>query len=93
MCYFISDEKWTYNIANAVIGDYRHYGMNLILWNEIKTCLSHGRSFDFEGSMIPGVDKFFERFKGVKTMYQSIYKSSNRLIDVLVKIKQITNSK
>jgi len=87
MCYFMKDEQRTYNFANGVIEDYRHYGMNLILWNEIKSTLSEGRSFDFEGSMIPGVDEFFKRFKGTKTYYQSRVKSTNRLIDFLVKVK------
>lgn len=87
MCYFMIDERWTYNFANSVIEDYRHYGMNLILWNEIKTTLSSGRSFDFEGSMIPGIDEFFKRFKGEKTYYQSRYKSANKWIDILVNIK------
>ncbi len=87
MCYFMNDELWTYNFANGVVEDYRHYGMNLILWNEIKSTLSEGRSFDFEGSMIPGVDEFFKRFKGTKTQYQSRVKSTNKLVDLLVKIK------
>lgn len=87
MCYFQYDEQWTYNFANSVVEDYKHYGMNLILWNEIKEALSNGRSFDFEGSMIPGIDAFFSRFKGIKTYYQSRYKSSNKLVDFMVKLK------
>ena len=93
MCYFMMDERWTYNFANSVIEDYRHYGMNLILWNEIKATLSDNRSFDFEGSMIPGIDEFFKRFKGTKTKYQSRYKSSNGLVDLLVKMKTSKKSK
>ena len=88
MCYFIMDEKWTFNIASSVANSYRHNGMNLIMWNEIKASLSQGRSFDFEGSMIEGIDRFFRRFKGTKTTYYSRYKSSNMLIDLLVKIKK-----
>lgn len=87
MCYFMNDEQWTYNFANSVIEDYRHYGMNLILWNEISATLKANRSFDFEGSMIPGIDEFFKRFKGTKTRYQSRYKSSNILVDYLVRMK------
>ena len=93
MCYFMIDEEWTYNFANSVIDDYRHRGMNLIFWNEIKLTLSEKRSFDFEGSMIPGVDLLFSRFKGTKRLYQSRYKSSNKLIDLLVKIKNLNSIK
>ena len=87
MAYFINDEKWTYNFANGVIDDYSHFGMNLIMWNEIKATLSTGRSFDFEGSMIPGIEAFFKRFRGSKTNYQSWYYSSNWMVDLLVKLK------
>ena len=87
MCYFMKDQNWTYNFANSVIEDYKHYGMNLILWTEIKETLSEGRSFDFEGSMIPGVDEFFKRFKGRKTNYLSRFKSANALVDYMVRLK------
>ncbi|MDF1694392.1 MAG: hypothetical protein P1U56_01080 [Saprospiraceae bacterium] len=88
MCYFMKDKNWTYNFANGVVDDYRHYGMNLILWNEIKASFFEGRSFDFEGSMIPGVDEFFKRFKGKRVPYQTRNISKNKLVDVLVKIKR-----
>jgi len=91
MCYFMIDENWTYNFANSIIEDYRHYGMNLIIWNEIKSTLQDGRSFDFEGSMIPGIDQFFARFKGKKIAYQSRYVSSNALVDFLVSLKMSKN--
>lgn len=87
MCYFMKDEKWTYNFANSVVEDYRHYGMNLIIWNEIESSLKEGRSFDFEGSMISGIDEFFKRFKGRQVKYASRVKTSNKLIDLLVKLK------
>jgi hypothetical protein len=92
MGYFMKDEKWTYNIASGVVESYKHYGMNLILWNEIKASLSEGKCFDFEGSMIPGVDEFFKRYKGKKSLYQSRNKSSNKFIDLLVKIKKMKSN-
>jgi hypothetical protein len=87
MAYLIIDEKWTFNFANAVNYDYTHNGMHLILWKELERAINSGKSFDFEGSMLPGVDKFYSRFKGTKTPYQSRYKSAYKLIDFLVKIK------
>lgn len=87
MCYFMNDEQWTYNFANSVVEDYRHYAMNLILWKEIEQTLSKGRSFDFEGSMISGVDSFFRRFKGRRMTYQSINHCSSAFVKLLVKIK------
>ena len=87
MGYYIIDEKWVYNIATGVDSSYPHEAMSLLMWNEIVSTLNSGRSFDFEGSSIPGVESFYKSFKGEKTYYQSYYKSKNKLIDLLVKSK------
>lgn len=87
MCYLLIDEKWVYNLANNTTMEYRHEGMSLIMMNEIASALRLRRSFDFEGSVIPGVEEFFKSFKGTKTTYQSAYYSKNRAIDFLVKLK------
>jgi len=88
MQYFMQDQKWVYNLANGVITDYRHYALSYILWNEIERAHDQRKSFDFEGSMIPGVETFFKSMGGTKTHYQSIYQSANPLIDLLVNIKK-----
>lgn len=87
MGYFIKDEKWVYNLATGVNSDYPHEAMSLMMWNEITSAVNSGRSFDFEGSSIPGVEAFYRAFKGDKIHYQSMYSSRNKLIDMLVKIK------
>ncbi len=87
MGYFVRDEKWVYNLATGVDSSYAHEAMSLMIWNEITSALKSGRSFDFEGSSIPGVEAFYKAFKGDKVFYQSVYRSKNKLIDLLVKIK------
>jgi hypothetical protein len=87
MGYFVKDEKWVYNLATGVDSNYPHEAMSLMMWNEITSALNAGISFDFEGSSIPGVETFYKAFKGKKLYYQSIYRSQNKLVDLLVKIK------
>lgn len=87
MGYFVKDEKWVYNLATGVDSSYSHEAMSLMIWNEITSALKSGRSFDFEGSSIPGVEAFYKAFKGDKVYYQSAYKSKNKLVDLLVRIK------
>lgn len=87
MGYFLKDEKWIYNLATGVNSIYRHEAMSLMIWNEISAAHKSGRSFDFEGSNIPGVETFYKSFKGDKIHYQSVYKSKNIFIDLLVKVK------
>jgi len=87
MGYFVKDEKWVYNLATGVDSSYPHEAMSMIIWNEVSSALNSGRSFDFEGSGIPGVEAFYKAFKGEKICYQSVYKSQNKLVDMMVKIK------
>lgn len=63
---------------------------SLIMWSAIKEAKSRGLSvFDFEGSMIPGVEKFFRGFGGEMTTYFAIQK-----IPLVYKIAaQITGKK
>lgn len=88
MQYLMIDQEWVYNLANGVITDYRHDALSYILWNEIEQAIDQRKSFDFEGSMIAGVETFFKSLRGTKTHYQSIYQSANPMIDLLVNIKK-----
>jgi hypothetical protein len=38
--------------------------MSLLFWNAIKLASEKGLAFNFEGSMIPGVERFFRSFGG-----------------------------
>lgn len=87
MGYFVRDEKWVYNLATGVDSSYSHEAMSLMIWNEITSAINSGKSFDFEGSSISGVEAFYKAFKGDKVYYQSVYRSKSKLIDMLVKIK------
>lgn len=57
--------------------------MQFLLWHAIEDAMRQGRSFDFEGSMIPGVAKMFSGFGAEQTPYYKIYKGQNKLIEVL----------
>lgn len=87
MQYLLIDEEWVYNLANGVRTDYRHDALSYILWTEIKLANESNKSFDFEGSVIPGVEAFFKLFNGTKTSYHSMYKSKNAIVDLLVRLK------
>jgi hypothetical protein len=53
--------------------DSRH-GINLLLWQAIRDAAQRGHAFDFEGSMIEGVNKFFQNFGAELTPYHYIYR-------------------
>ena len=53
--------------------DSRH-GINLLLWQAIRDAAARGHAFDFEGSMIEGVNRFFQSFGARLTPYCYFYR-------------------
>lgn len=54
---------------------------SLVLWNAIKHASQYTDVFDFEGSMIPGVERFFREFGAVQTPYFMITRGHPGLMD------------
>jgi hypothetical protein len=44
----------------------------LVLWDAIRAVAGYTDLFDFEGSMLPGVERFFREFGAVQTPYSTI---------------------
>ncbi|MGE3643988.1 MAG: GNAT family N-acetyltransferase [Beijerinckiaceae bacterium] len=53
---------------------------SLCLWHAIKLAGEMGKIFDFEGSMIEPIERFFRAFGGRQTPYMRVTKSPNRLL-------------
>jgi len=73
--YIIWDNKRSYYILGGYDYEKSHHGaLVLALWEAIKfTCEKLGlKQFDFEGSMIPAVEKFFRKFGGILTPYYTV---------------------
>ena len=72
-CVLAYDTKRAYYIMGGVDRS-NNYGMSFLLWeamlytkNELKL-----NSFDFEGSMIPSIEKYFRKFGGELTPYYTL---------------------
>lgn len=75
--YFVYDEQVCYYLMGASDSAYRSSGaQSLILWEGIQFAALHSRVFDFEGSMIEGIENFFRQFGGECTPYYEIKKSN-----------------
>ncbi len=48
----------------------------LLLWEGIKFASLHSKEFDFEGSMIPGIESFFRGFGGKPCIYFRVYRGN-----------------
>lgn len=86
--FVVWQKKVAYYLAGGGNPLLRHSGAHsLVLWEAIREVAVYSDSFDFEGSMLPGVERFFREFGGVQTPYFAINKGNLSLIDkVLIRL-------
>ncbi len=70
-------ETCAYYIAGGGNPDLRNSGAHAFaMWEGIKHTSTFSKSFDFEGSMIQGVERFFREFGAIQTPYFTISKGN-----------------
>lgn len=70
---FVYDENVCYHLISGTNPLYRSSGANsLIIWEGIKFASKVSKSFDFEGSMIEGIENFYRQFGGEQIIYYQI---------------------
>ena len=61
---------------------------SLVMWDAVRFSSLMTDTFDFEGSMIPGVERFFREFGAVQTPYFTITRGKTGLFDrICMKLK------
>jgi len=87
MIYLAYDQHTVYLLAIGSDPAYRHQGsIPLLVWEAISKFSSTHQIFDFEGSMIPNIERFFRSFGGSITPYSRLFKSKNFGIDLILKL-------
>ena len=77
---FVWDDERVYYLVGANDPDLRSSGASsLIIWNGIKLAGDLGLRFDFEGSMIEPIERFFRGFGGRPEPYLHVTNTSRRL--------------
>ncbi|MDR1746955.1 MAG: GNAT family N-acetyltransferase [Tannerella sp.] len=80
--FVVWQKRSAYYIAGGGNPSFRHSGAHsLVLWEAIKQVSQYTDTFDFEGSMLPGVERFFREFGGVQTPYFAVSKGKIGLLD------------
>lgn len=70
---FVWDERLTYNLATGADTTLRPAGAaTLLIWEAIKRAGERGTGFDFEGSMLPTVERFVRSFGGEPMPYSIV---------------------
>ena len=73
-----------YNLATGLNRDiFQNGAVQFLMWKTIVDCSSRVNCFDFEGSMIPGVESMFRKFGGIQTPYFNVQRSKNKFISIL----------
>lgn len=84
--YFVYDEQVCYYLLGASDNAFRSSGaQSLILWEGIQFAAAHSKVFDFEGSMVEGIENFFRQFGGVCTPYYVVSRKTilSQLLQIL----------
>lgn len=85
---FAWDAVNLYYLTGGVLKSAKNSGaMAHVLWEGIQLAREHGLTFDFEGSMHPGIERFFSAFGATPFTYFQVRKSNSKLYDLYQSIK------
>jgi hypothetical protein len=77
-CYLVWDSESAYYLLGGGDPELRNSGaMSLVMWEAIRFSAEVSDSFDFEGSMIESIERFFRAFGALQTPYFAISRSSS----------------
>ena len=73
--YFVFDKRRCYYLMGGGDPEFRNSGAaSLLIWEGIKFAHNHSEIFDFEGSMIESIERFFRGFGAVPRVYYNVTK-------------------
>ena len=88
--FLVSDSNSVYYLMGGIDSLYKDLGgMDLILYNSIKWTLNQGKNFDFEGSIVESIEKYFRSFGSIQTPYFAVYKINSRILKIKECLKEL----
>lgn len=86
----VYDQQRMYYLLGGSQPDFLGSGaMGLLLWTAIQSCMDlRIKQFDFEGSDIDGIARFFKTFGAQEVFYPVLSKPTNKILSVLQRIKK-----
>lgn len=88
--YIVWDENSAYYIMGGGDPDLRNSGAtSLCMWEAIKFASTVTQSFDFEGSMLEPVERFFRSFGAIQTPYFNVSRTPSRSIQCVNALREI----
>lgn len=88
--FLVYDDNTVYYLMGGIEPNKRDLGgMDIVQFESIKFALESGRVFDFEGSMIESIEKYFRSFGAVQKPYFYITKTNSKLLKIRKVVKEI----
>lgn len=88
--FLVYDKSSVYYLMGGIDPDKKDLGaMDAILYESIKFALDNDKRFDFEGSMIENIEKYFRSFGAVQTPYLNIRKNTSKILLIKDLIKKM----
>lgn len=74
---YVYDERTCYYLVSGTDPQFRSVGSNsLLIWEGIQWAAKNSKVFDFEGSVIEGIENFVRQFGGFPTVYYEVRRLS-----------------
>lgn len=88
--FLVWDDTTTYYLMGGGDPELRNSGAtSLCMWEAIKFASKITKNFNFEGSMIEPIERFFRAFGAVQMPYHSIHKSNSNIIKIARELKSM----
>ncbi len=91
--FLVYDNSTVYYLMGGIDPSFKDLGgMDMILHKSIKFAIESGRKFDFEGSMIESIEKYFRSFGAVQKRYFTISKTNSKFLRLKTALKDVVKA-
>lgn len=88
-CLVAWDQETAYYVLGGADPRYRSSAAySLLMWEAIQTAARHAKIFDFCGSSIPSIARFFEGFGAKRTPYLHLRKINSKALKIILAVKK-----
>jgi len=82
--FLVEDSETVYYLMGGIDPEFADIGaMDLVQYESIKYALSKGKNFDFEGSMVESIEKYFRSFGATQKAYFEVTKTESKLLKAI----------
>ncbi len=82
--YLVRDSQKAYLLGLGTdYSEQSQQSTKLLIWESIKAASNYVDQYDFEGSMIEGVERLYKSFGGIKTPYFELKKYLNKFTKII----------